>query len=45
MTTGEAKKTTSSRDEDDFPLSFSEWIKHRRNELDLTQEQLAKRPP
>ena len=26
----------------DFPLYFGEWIKHRRQELDLTQAQLAK---
>ena len=29
--------------EEDFPLHFSEWLKCRRQELDLTQEQLAKR--
>ncbi len=43
MTTGEAKRTTISRDEQDFPLYFGEWIKHCRQELDLTQTQLAKR--
>jgi predicted ATPase/transcriptional regulator with XRE-family HTH domain len=29
--------------EDDFPIYFSEWLKRRRQELDLTQAQLAKR--
>lgn len=29
--------------EGDFPLYFSEWLKGRRQELDLTQAQLAKR--
>jgi predicted ATPase/DNA-binding XRE family transcriptional regulator len=29
--------------EEDFPLYFSEWLKRRRQELDLTQVQLAKR--
>jgi predicted ATPase/transcriptional regulator with XRE-family HTH domain len=28
---------------EEFPLYFGEWIKHRRQELDLTQVQLAKR--
>jgi predicted ATPase/transcriptional regulator with XRE-family HTH domain len=43
MNTRDAKATSFSSDEDDFPLYFSEWLKHRRQELDLTQEQLAQR--
>ena len=35
--------TSFSSDEDDIPLQFSEWLKHRRRELDLTQQQLAQR--
>ncbi|RPI82165.1 MAG: helix-turn-helix domain-containing protein [Chloroflexi bacterium] len=42
MRTSESQGTTSSGDEEDFPLYFGEWIKCRRQELDLTQEQLAK---
>ena len=38
----EAEETTSSRDEN-IPPFFHTWIKHRRQELDLTQVQLAKR--
>ena len=30
-------------DDIDFPVSFCEWLKHRRKELDLTQAELAKR--
>src|SRR5512147_2785818 len=43
MTTSDAKATSSSSAEVDFPLYFSEWLKYRRQELDLTQEQLAQR--
>lgn len=41
MTNGETRGTTPSTSEEDFPLFFSEWVKHRRQELDLTQAQLA----
>ncbi|HLO27840.1 MAG TPA: tetratricopeptide repeat protein [Anaerolineales bacterium] len=41
MTTSDAKATSISSGEEDFPLHFSEWLKRRRQELDLTQEQLA----
>lgn len=43
MTTGNTKAPRYSSDEEDFPLYFSDWLKRRRQELDLTQEQLAKR--
>src|SRR5512134_3220352 len=43
MTTSNAKATKFSSDEEDFPPCFSEWLKRRRQELDLTQEQLAQR--
>src|SRR5512147_1271216 len=43
MTTSDAKATDFSSDEEDFPLHFSEWLKRCRQELDLTQEQLAQR--
>jgi predicted ATPase/DNA-binding XRE family transcriptional regulator len=43
MTTINAKATSFSSGEEDFPLSLSEWLKRRRQELDLTQEQLAQR--
>jgi len=43
MTASDAKGTIFSTSDEDFPLYFSEWIKHRRQEVDLTQEQLAKR--
>ena len=39
----DAKATRFSSGEEDFPLSLSEWLKRRRQELDLTQEQLAQR--
>jgi predicted ATPase/DNA-binding XRE family transcriptional regulator len=42
MITSDTKGTSFSSDEQEFPLYFSEWIKGRRQELDLTQEQLAK---
>jgi predicted ATPase/DNA-binding XRE family transcriptional regulator len=35
--------TISSKGEMDLPLSFGEWIKCRRRELDLTQGELARR--
>jgi predicted ATPase/transcriptional regulator with XRE-family HTH domain len=35
--------TDLSMDEMDFQLSFGEWIKRRRKELDLTQAELAQR--
>lgn len=41
MNTSDAKATSFSSGENDFPLYFSEWLKRRRQELDLTQEQLA----
>jgi predicted ATPase/transcriptional regulator with XRE-family HTH domain len=37
------KETTLPSDKVEFPLFFSDWIKRRRQELDLTQEQVAKR--
>ena len=43
MTTSDAKATGFSSGEEDVPLCFSEWLKRRRQELDLTQEQLAQR--
>jgi predicted ATPase/transcriptional regulator with XRE-family HTH domain len=42
MNTSDAKRAGFSSEED-FPLHFSEWLKRRRQELDLTQEQLAQR--
>ncbi len=35
--------TSFSSGEEDSPPCFGDWLKHRRQELDLTQEQLAKR--
>ena len=43
MTKKGEKAISDSSVEDDFPLHFSEWLKCRRQELDLTQEQLAQR--
>lgn len=43
MNTSDAKATISSIDEENTSLCFSEWLRRRRQELDLTQEQLAKR--
>ncbi len=43
MTTSDAKATGFSSGEEDIPPCFSEWLKRRRQELDLTQEQLAQR--
>src|SRR5512132_4043646 len=43
MNTSDAKATSFSSGEENFPVHFSEWLKHRRQELDLTQEQLANR--
>jgi predicted ATPase/DNA-binding XRE family transcriptional regulator len=43
MNTSDAKATSFSSAEENFPLSWSEWLKCRRQELDLTQEQLAQR--
>jgi predicted ATPase/transcriptional regulator with XRE-family HTH domain len=43
MNTSDTKTTSFSSGEEDFPLSLSEWLKRRRQELDLTQEQLAQR--
>ena len=43
MTTSDAKTTSFSSSEEDVPPCFSEWLKCRRQELDLTQEQLAQR--
>src|SRR5512134_752296 len=43
MITSDAKPTSVSSGEGNLPLYFSEWLKCRRQELDLTQEQLAQR--
>ena len=43
MTKNGEKAISVSSDDKDFPLHFSEWLKCRRRELGLTQEQLAKR--
>jgi transcriptional regulator with XRE-family HTH domain len=43
MTIRDCKERHFSTDEENIPLYFGEWIKRRRQELDLTQEQLAKR--
>lgn len=43
MTTDKVKGTTSPRQEENSYLCFNEWLKRRRQELDLTQGQLAKR--
>jgi len=43
MTKNGKKAISVSSLEEDFPLHFSEWLKCRRRELDLTQEQLAQR--
>ena len=43
MTTVDGKGKTSSRDQENSPLYFHEWIKCCRQELDLTQAELAKR--
>ena len=43
MNTSDAQVTGLSSGEEDSPPYFSEWLKRRRQELDLTQEQLAQR--
>src|SRR5512139_3890787 len=43
MNASDANTTSFSSGEEDLPLCFSEWLKRRRQELDLTQEQLAQR--
>jgi predicted ATPase/transcriptional regulator with XRE-family HTH domain len=43
MATSDAQATFLYKGEENSPQHFSEWIKRRRQELDLTQEQLAKR--
>jgi predicted ATPase/transcriptional regulator with XRE-family HTH domain len=43
MNTSGAKETGLPSHDEDLPLHFGEWLKRRRQELDLTQEQLAKR--
>jgi predicted ATPase/transcriptional regulator with XRE-family HTH domain len=43
MNTSGTKATHYSSEDEDLPLHFGEWLKRRRQELDLTQEQLAKR--
>ncbi len=43
MTTSDTQATSVSSGEADVPLHFSEWLKCRRRQLDLTQEQLAQR--
>jgi len=42
MTKSDAKANSFSSGEEIFPPCFSEWLKRRRQELDLTQEQLAR---
>ena len=42
MTTNDDGGTLFSMGEEGSPLFFNEWLKRRRQELDLTQEQLAK---
>lgn len=41
MNASDANTTGFSSGEEDLPLCFSDWLKRRRQELDLTQEQLA----
>ena len=43
MTTSDGDATGLSIVEAIAPLFFNEWLKRRRQELDLTQEQLARR--
>ena len=43
MTIKVARATILTNGKEDSLLYFHEWIKRRRQELDLTQEQLAKR--
>src|SRR5512147_507380 len=43
MNTSDAQVPGFSSGEEDAPPYFSEWLKRRRQELDLTQEQLAQR--
>ncbi len=43
MNTSDTKATGFSSGEEDSPLYFNDWLRRRRQELDLTQEQLAKR--
>jgi transcriptional regulator with XRE-family HTH domain len=43
MNASEAKAAGLSSGEEDLPLHFGEWLKRRRQELDLTQDQLAMR--
>ena len=43
MNIGSVEATDSSIVEEDFPLYFSEWLKHRRQELGLTQVELSGR--
>src|SRR5512132_3880296 len=43
MKTSDAQVTGASSGEENSSPYFSEWLKHRRQELDLTQEQLAQR--
>ena len=43
MNTSDAQVSGFSSGEEDSPPDFSEWLKRRRQELDLTQEQLAQR--
>lgn len=42
MNASDASTTGFSSGEEDLPLCFSEWLKRRRQQLDLTQEQLAR---
>lgn len=43
MYTNAARATTSSIVEESFPMFFGEWVKHRRNELGLSQAELSSR--
>jgi transcriptional regulator with XRE-family HTH domain len=38
-----AKEPTLFNGKSEFPLNFEDWLKHLRQELDLTQEQIAQR--
>lgn len=43
MITKTAQRKFLANAEEEIPLYFNEWLKHRRQEIDLTQDQLAKR--
>jgi predicted ATPase/transcriptional regulator with XRE-family HTH domain len=42
MNASSTKATGFSSNDEDLPMHFGEWLKRRRQELDLTQEQLAR---